>query len=132
MAGGPIAFAGLWETWTGPNGEEMETAAIVTTEANAEMATVHHRAPVIVPPAQFDFWLDCRNVDEKMAAALIAPALAGSMEVYEISPAVNRVANDAPALHEPYSADLAEPPVEKPRPARKVREPVDTGQGSLF
>ena len=96
------------------------------------MATVHHRAPVIVPPGQFDFWLDCRNVDEKMAAALIAPAPAGSMEVYEISPAVNRVANDAPELHEPYSADLAEPPVEKPRPAKKVREPVDTGQGSLF
>src|SRR5438132_4571039 len=85
----PIAFAGLWETWIGPNGEEMETAAIVTTEANAEMATVHHRAPVIVAPEQFDFWLDCRNVDENMATALIAPAPEGSMEVYEISPAVN-------------------------------------------
>ena len=70
MAGGPIAFAGLWETWIGPNGEEMETAAIVTTQANAAMAAVHHRAPVIVPPEQFDFWLDCRNVDEKMAAEL--------------------------------------------------------------
>ena len=33
-------------------------------QANAEMAAVHHRAPVIVPPEQFDFWLDCRNVDE--------------------------------------------------------------------
>jgi putative SOS response-associated peptidase YedK len=131
-AGGPIAFAGLWEAWMGPNGEEMETAAIVTTEANAEMATVHHRAPVIIPPEQFDFWLDCRNVDENMATTLIAPAPAGSMQVYEISPAVNHVANDAPALHEPYSADLAEPPAEKPRSPRKTREPVDTRQGSLF
>jgi len=132
VAGGPIAFAGLWETWIGPNGEEMETAAIVTTEANAEMAAVHHRAPVIIAPEQFDFWLDCRNVDENMATALIAPAPAGSMAVYEISPAVNYVANDAPALLEPYSADTAEPPAEKPRAVRKTRPALDTGQGSLF
>jgi putative SOS response-associated peptidase YedK len=96
------------------------------------MAAVHHRAPVIVPPEQFDFWLDCRNVDEIMAAELLKPAPNGLMEVYEVSPAVNRVANDQPALHEPYSADLAEPLTEKPRPIRKPREPVDTGQGSLF
>ena len=44
-----------------------------------------------------------------MAAALIAPAPAGSMEVYEISPAVNRVANDAHgAAPEPYSIGLAD------------------------
>ena len=65
-------------------------------QANRAMATVHHRAPVIVPPEAFDFWLDCSNVDEKTAAALIAPAPEGSMEVYEMSPAVNRVANDSP------------------------------------
>ena len=68
VGGGPMAFAGLWETWMGPNGEEMETAAIVTTRANGEMGAVHDRAPVIVPPDQFDFWLDGRNVDEQMAA----------------------------------------------------------------
>ncbi len=132
VAGGPMAFAGLWETWIGPNGEEMETAAIVTTQANATMATVHHRAPVIVAPAQFDFWLDCSNVDEKMAVELLAPAPEDSMEVYEISPAVNRVANDSAVLLEPYSADEAEPSAEKPRPARKARQAVDPGQGSLF
>ena len=129
--GGPIAFAGLWETWIGPNGEELDTAAIVTTEANAVMAAVHHRAPAIVPPEQFDFWLDWRNVDEHMAAELLAPAPEGSMEVYEISPAVNRVTNDSPALHESYSADAAEP-AEKPKPAVRKRHGVDTGQGSLF
>src|SRR3954454_9474955 len=109
----------------------METAAIVTTEANAEMAAVPHRAPVIVPPEQFDFWLDCRNVDEKLAAELLRPAADGSMEVYDIPPPVNRAANDAPVLLKPYSADLAEPPAEKPKSHRKAQEAADTGQGSL-
>ena len=61
--GAPIAFAGLWESWMGPNGEEMETAAIVTTAANRELAPLHERMPVIVQPDAFDFWLDGRNVD---------------------------------------------------------------------
>ena len=95
--GGPIAFAGLWETWMGPNGEEMETAAIVTTAANRELARMHDRMPVIVPPEAFDLWLDCRKVDAETAAALIAPARDGLLEAYEMSPAVNRVGNDEPS-----------------------------------
>jgi putative SOS response-associated peptidase YedK len=137
--GGPLAFAGLWETWTGPNGEEMETAAIVTTAANRTLATIYDRAPVIVPPEAFDFWLDCKNVDEKTAAAVISPAPEGSMEVYEISTAVNRVANDSPALIEPYrveaaaaaAPDAALPP-SKPKLASQRKGKKDNGQASLF
>jgi len=133
-SGQPLAFAGLWESWMGPNGEEMETAAIVTTQANEAMATVHHRAPVIVPPEQFDFWLDCANVNEQDAASLFVRAPEGSMEVYEISAAVNRVANDSAELLKPYdsSAAAAAPAPEKPKPARKPRPAADSGQGSLF
>ena len=138
-SGGPLAFAGLWETWTGPNGEEMETAAIITTTANRTLATVHDRAPVIVPPEAFDFWLDCENVDEKTAAAAIVSAPEGSMEVYEISSAVNRVANDSPMLIEPYHADTAaaaapEATVQpsKPKPANRRKRDEDDGQESLF
>jgi putative SOS response-associated peptidase YedK len=137
--GGPLAFAGLWETWTGPNGEEMETAAIITTDANKEMAQVHHRAPVIVPPEAFDFWLDSDKVDAKTAAAAIGPAPEGSMEVYEISPAVNRVANDSAALIEPYSAEAAAaaaksgtPQPAQPRPKRARKRGKDDGQASLL
>ncbi len=72
--GGLLAFAGLWESWTGPNGEELETAAIVTTGANGALSSIHERMPVVVPPEAFDLWLDCAHVDGVTAAALIAPA----------------------------------------------------------
>ena len=86
-SGTPLAFAGLWETWTGPNGEEMETAAIVTTRANRTLADIHERMPVVVPPDAFNRWLDCANVDDKTAASLIAPARDDLLEAHEVSTA---------------------------------------------
>jgi putative SOS response-associated peptidase YedK len=97
-SGGPFAFAGLWETWTGPNGEEIDTAAIVTTNANRTLSAIHSRMPVILSPEAFDLWLDCAHVDATIAAALLVPARDDLLEAYEISPAVNRVANDSAAL----------------------------------
>jgi putative SOS response-associated peptidase YedK len=132
-AGGPMAFAGLYETWTGPNGEEQDTAAIVTTTANHTLSAIHDRMPVIVPPEAFDLWLDCANVDAMIASALIAPAREGLVEAYEVSPAVNRVANDDVRLTEPAPAEqehaAAEAVAEKP--SRK-RVKKDDGQASLF
>jgi len=99
--GGPIAFAGLWETWIGPNGEEMDTACIITTAANRTLAPIHDRMPVVIAPENFDLWLDCRWENENAAAGLIAPPSDDLFEAYEISTAVNRVANDSPALIAP-------------------------------
>ena len=127
--GGPLAFAGLWESWMGPNGEELETAAIVTTQASRSIAHIHDRMPVIVPPEAFDFWLDPK-VDAQTAAAAIQPAPDAAIEAYEVSSAVNRTANDTPALLEP----LREPEVveAKPAPKRAKKEKANDGQASLF
>ena len=81
-SGQPLAFAGLWETWTGPNGEELETVAIVTTRANGTLAGIHDRMPVIVPPDDFDLWLNCAAVDAETAATLIVPAPDDLLEAY--------------------------------------------------
>jgi len=135
-SGGPFAFAGLWETWSGPNGEEMDSAAIVTTNANRTLSAIHARMPVIVPPQAFDLWLDCANVEATTAAALLAPARDDLLEVYEVSPAVNRVANDSAALIAPVSASgapvapsAARAPATKAKP-KKPKKPDD--QASLF
>jgi putative SOS response-associated peptidase YedK len=139
-AGGAVAFAGLWECWMGPNGEELETAAIVTTQANPTLHAIHHRMPVIVAPEAFDFWLDCANVDALTATALLTPAPENLMEAQEISTAVNRVANDGPWLLEPVAAPPAEPVPDLPgaeppagSPGKRARKPKkDDRQTSLF
>jgi putative SOS response-associated peptidase YedK len=133
-SGAPLAFAGLWETWTGPNGEELETAAIITTRANRTLDAIHERMPVIVPPEAFDLWLDCTNVDATTATALIRPAPDDLLEAYEISTAVNRTANGGPKLLEPVVAGQLQPePVKAPAPrARAKRTKKNDGQGALF
>jgi putative SOS response-associated peptidase YedK len=51
-----FALAGLWESWS--DGEdELMTCTIITTQANAEAAKVHHRMPVIIQPQDYDSWL---------------------------------------------------------------------------
>jgi len=134
----PLAFAGLYETWTGPNGEELDTAAIITTTANRTLSALHDRMPVFIAPDAFDLWLDSANVEADVAAALIRPAAEESLEVYPVPTAVNRVANDSDALIAPLPADAAdgapaaaEAPIAKPKPKpKKAKEPDD--QASLF
>jgi putative SOS response-associated peptidase YedK len=115
-SGAPIAFAGLWETWCGPNGEEVDTATIVTTQANRLLAPIHDRMPVIVPPDAFNLWLDCANVDATTATALFAPAADALLECYPVSKVVNRASNDSPELilPAPASDDTAGEAPDKP------------------
>jgi putative SOS response-associated peptidase YedK len=129
---GPIAFAGLWETWMGPNGEEVESVAIITTPANRLLRTIAERMPAILPPSAFEMWLDCASVDAQTAAAFLLPAPEEMLEAYEVSTAVNRAANDGPELLMPVAASAveAEPAV---IPAKRSRKPkTDDRQKSLF
>jgi putative SOS response-associated peptidase YedK len=133
----PMAFAGLWESWMGPHGEEMETGAIITTAANRDIAELHPRMPAVLPREAFDLWLDCSRVDALTATALLDPAPEGMLDAYEVSVAVNRTANDDPALIERLpppaaSTGIAEAVASAPKPARKSARAKDDRQPSLF
>jgi putative SOS response-associated peptidase YedK len=133
----PFAFAGLWESWMGPNGEEMETAAIVTTEASSSLKPIHPRMPVVLSPEGCDLWLDCANVEATTAAALIAPASDAMLEAYPVSTAVNRADNDGAVLVEPLqeapAQQRSDPATSRsPQPQPASTRGKDDRQQSLF
>ncbi|HET9691934.1 MAG TPA: SOS response-associated peptidase [Acidimicrobiales bacterium] len=105
LDGAPMAFAGLWETWrdpaAGPGAPALRTWAVVTTAANACVARVHHRMPVVLGPGQWDRWLAPEPLDADELAAVCAPAPDAWFSAWPVGTAVNHVANDGPTLLEP-------------------------------
>jgi len=134
--GQPVGFAALAETWMGPNGEELDTVAIVTAAASPDLATLHHRVPVTIAPADFERWLDGRADDVGEAMVLLGAPREGEFAWHEVSTRVNRVANDdaqllLPITDEQRAAEEAPPPKRAaPRKAAPVKK--DDGQSSLF
>lgn len=105
--GTPMALAGIWETWMGPNGEEVDTAAILTTSANGVSAAIHPRLPVIVAPEDFTPWLDPDETATDTALRLLKPVEDDVLVFTPISDAVNKVANDGPEVMAPVGASIA-------------------------
>jgi putative SOS response-associated peptidase YedK len=104
---GVFAFAGLWDVWKpkdGP-GEPLETTTIVTTTANASLAFLHDRMPVILGPSDWDAWLDPQTTAD-VAAGLLRPCPDDWLEAYPVDRRVNNVRND----DEGCIAPLTEPP----------------------
>lgn len=98
MADGALfGLAGLFERWRSDDGNVLDTCAIVTTEANALIAGIHDRMPLIIAPANYERWLDPASAD---VADLIAPYSAAAMAYYPVSPRVNSVRNDDAAVLE--------------------------------
>jgi putative SOS response-associated peptidase YedK len=92
----PFGFAGLWEQWQSPSGEEIDTCTILTTAANELMAPIHDRMPVILKPEDYDLWLDPQAQDPKMLQPLLQPFSTEAMTAYPVSTIVNSPKNNTP------------------------------------
>jgi len=136
-AGGPIGFAGLQETWMGPNGEELDTVAIITAQATTGLSVLHHRVPVTIAPEDFSRWLDCSSDSADDVMTLLTAPADGAFAWHPVSAAVGKVANDDAQLILPITAQqiaAAEAATPVTKMARKAVAAVgdDGGQGSLF
>jgi putative SOS response-associated peptidase YedK len=93
--GQPFGMAGLYERWRSPEGEVLDTCTILTTHANALLSAVHERMPVIVPPAEYERWLEPANTD---VTDLFARCADIELRVHPVSTRVNAVRNDDATL----------------------------------
>lgn len=106
--GSPMAFAGLYTTWSGPEGEEVDTAAIVTVDASAEVAPIYDRMPAILRGEAIDAWLNTRDVDVREAVQLALPLPAGSISYHPVGRAVGAATAEGPELIAPIDPGLVE------------------------
>jgi putative SOS response-associated peptidase YedK len=98
--GKPFAFAGLWEA-AELDGEQIESCAILTTDANELAAQVHKRMPVILPAEAYEAWLDPANQDTAAVQSLLLPYPADRMRSFPVSTWVNNLRHDDPRCVEP-------------------------------
>lgn len=92
------AAAGIWEHWKGPDGAEIDSFAIITTEANAIMAPVHDRMPVILSAEGINAWLDPDYTDAVGLQEMLVPYPADEMKVRVVSSRVNNSRNEGSEL----------------------------------
>lgn len=103
-SGKPFAFAGLWDHWTSPEGDERMTCTIITCEPNDLMAQLHNRMPVILDKDVMWDWLDPAATPIALKALLIP--YAGRLEAYPVARLVNKPDYDAPDCIQPQGASL--------------------------
>jgi putative SOS response-associated peptidase YedK len=89
--GSPFLMAGIWDNWKGD-----DTAAVITTDANSLMATIHDRMPVMIDHVQAQQWISGVSPEQ-----FLKPYPSELMRAYPVSRAVNSPKNDGPSLIEP-------------------------------
>jgi len=97
----PFAFAGLWETWEGPDNSYIESCTVLTTEPNDVVRPIHDRMPVILDPKNYEQWLDTTTEDPTGLLPLLRPYPSEQMRADPVNTLVNSPANDEPGCIEP-------------------------------
>lgn len=96
----PVAFAGLWESWAGPDGGVLDTCTILTTEPNELLADIHNRMPVILAQEDYADWLadgaELTPREVGLLQHLLRPYDAEKMRAYPVSTYVSRAGNEGP------------------------------------
>lgn len=127
----PMAFAGVYANWIGPQGEEIDTAAIVTVEPNLEISSIYDRMPAILRGERaIDDWLNTRDISAKAAVQLASPPPPGAMKYHPVGKAIGSALAEGPELIRPLTPEELEAEAAATPVRRKAAG--SSRQGELF
>ena len=84
-----LAFAGLYDNWTSPEGEEIQSVTIIVCDASDDTRRIHDRMPVIIKHEDWDHWLDTSQLDFESLKSLLKSTPPGFLNKWQVSKAVN-------------------------------------------
>jgi putative SOS response-associated peptidase YedK len=102
-----FAFAGLWSRWASPDGELVDSFAIVTTVPSAQAAQYHHRMPLVLPPELYAGWLARGTDGSSILSEACARSLQLPLEVYPSNPVGNNSRFEGPEVVERFAPEQA-------------------------
>lgn len=100
-----FGFAGLWATFTRPDGSRLSTCTIITTKANTLMQDIHDRMPVILTEDSAKIWLDPNLKDTEALKNLLKDYDPDDMALHQVSSRVNKPENDDADIIRPVAED---------------------------
>lgn len=102
--GGLVLLAGLWATNRKATDATIQSCTLITTAANAILAEIHDRMPVVIDPLDAADWLDPHRNGEQ-ASELLASADDDYFRYHEVSTLVNSPKNDSAECIAPVETD---------------------------
>jgi len=144
-----FAFAGLWSRWVSPDGEVVESFAVITTPPSPQAAVFHDRMPLVLPPELYDGWLDPAADAQPLLLDARQRCFNLPLDIYATNPLGNNVRFEGPEVVERFDVDAAraaralgtKAPVRARRPApargsgadpRPANGPPEPAQQNLF
>ncbi len=91
---GLFCMAGIYSSWTDPEGATWGTYSVVTTAANKEMEAIHKRMPVILHPNDEAIWLDPSITDAGILYDFMRPYPNDTLLLNEVSQEISSVKVD--------------------------------------
>jgi putative SOS response-associated peptidase YedK len=91
----PMLLCGIYDNWTTPEGDDLETFTIITTEASDVMKPIHERMPLILDRDNLMLWLggDYNHLQHRDK---ISSFNTEALNIYQVPDYVNSYTNNSP------------------------------------